>query len=295
MTLSLTNTNSDATKNFFILIALALIWGRSYILMKRGLVAFSAMQVSALRIIISAIVLSPFLRKVSKKDIPFLVITGFLGSGLPTFIYPIAITKVDSSVVGIINSLTPVFTLIFGVLLFKLKTNWLSVLGMVISLLGAGILILRGESFQNLSINSFALFAVLAPMFYGLSSNILKSKLNHIQALRLTSFTFVIMLPFALGILFSTDFLEVMNTHPKAYVSLGYISILAVLGTAFALVLFNYLIKRTTAVYAASVTFIMPVIVLLWGVFDGENIGFTHVIALCLILAGVYILNYLKK
>jgi drug/metabolite transporter (DMT)-like permease len=295
MTLSLTNTNSDATKNFFILIALALIWGSSYILMKRGLVAFSAMQVSALRIIISAIVLSPFLRKVSKKDIPFLVITGFLGSGLPTFIYPIAIAEVDSSVIGIINSLTPVFTLIFGVLLFKLKTNWLSVLGMFISLLGAGILVLRGESFQNLSINSFALFAVLAPMFYGLSSNILKSKLNHIQALRLTSFTFVIMLPFALGILFSTDFLEVMNTHPKAYVSLGYISILAVLGTAFALVLFNYLIKRTTAVYAASVTFIMPVIVLLWGVFDGENIGFTHVIALFLILAGVYILNYLKK
>ncbi|MFT4644527.1 MAG: drug/metabolite transporter (DMT)-like permease, partial [Planctomycetota bacterium] len=156
MTLSLTNTNSDATKNFFILIALALIWGSSYILMKRGLVAFSAMQVSALRIIISAIVLSPFLRKVSKKDIPFLVITGFLGSGLPTFIYPIAIAEVDSSVIGIINSLTPVFTLIFGVLLFKLKTNWLSVLGMFISLLGAGILVLRGESFQNLSINSFA-------------------------------------------------------------------------------------------------------------------------------------------
>ena len=263
--------------------------------MKRGLVAFSAMQVSALRIIISAIGLSPFLRKVSKKDIPFLVITGFFGSGLPTFIYPIAITKVDSSVVGIINSLTPVFTLIFGILLFKLKTNYLSILGMVISLIGATILILKGESIQNLSINSFALFAVLAPMFYGLSSNILKSKLNHIQALRLTAFTFVIMLPFALALLFNTDFLAVMSAHPKAYTSLGYISILAILGTAFALVLFNYLIKRTTAVYAASVTFIMPIIVLMWGVFDGENIGLAHFLALSLILMGVYVLNFKKK
>lgn len=263
--------------------------------MKRGLVAFSAMQVSALRIIISAVVLSPFLRKVSKKDIPYLVIAGFLGSGLPTFIYPIAITRVDSSVVGIINSLTPVFTLIFGVLLFKLKTNWLSVLGMFISLIGATILITKGESLQNLSINSFALFAILAPMFYGLSSNVLKSKLNHIQALRLTAFTFVIMLPFALAILFSTDFLDVMSVHPKAYISLGYISILAILGTAVALVVFNYLIKNTTAVYASSVTFIMPVIVLLWGVFDGEDIGMPHLIALSFILIGVYILNYLKK
>lgn len=295
MTQSLTSNNSASTKNFLILIALAVIWGSSYILMKRGLVAFSAIQVSTLRIIISALVLSPFIRKVQKKDIPFLLLTAFFGSGLPTFIYPVAITRVDSSVVGIINSLTPVFTLIFGVVLFKLKTNWLSVLGMFISLIGATVLILKGESIMNLSINSFALLAILAPVFYGFSSNILKSKLSHIQALRLTAFTFALLLPFAVVILFQTDFLAVMSSHPKALISLGYISVLAILGTAIALVVFNYLIKNTTAVYASSVTFLMPIIVLMWGVFDGEDIGVSHFIALLLILLGVYILNYFKK
>lgn len=262
--------------------------------MKRGLVAFSAMQVSSLRIIISAVVLLPFLRKVDKKDLLFLILTGFLGSGLPTFIYPIAITKVDSSVVGIINSLTPVFTLIFGVILFRIKTNWISLFGMFLALSGAGILILKGKSISTLSINSFALFAVLAPMFYGFSANILKSKLNHIPALSLTAFTFVMMLPFAIALLLQTNFIEIMETNPEAYSSLGFIAVLGVLGTAIALVVFNYLIKNTTAVYASTVTFIMPIVVLLWGIFDGENIGLPHLLALGLILLGVYFLNYFK-
>lgn len=263
--------------------------------MKRGLVAFSAIQVSALRIIISAVVLIPFLGKVSKKDIPFIAVAAFLGSGLPTFIYPLAITRVDSSIVGIINSLTPVFTLIFGVILFKNKTNWISILGMAISLIGAGILILKGESISDLSINSFALIAILAPLFYGFSSNILKEKLNHIPALKLTSVTFAMLFPFALVLLLQTNFIDVVKTHPKALSSIGYIAILAVLGTAIALAVFNYLIKHTTAVYASSVTFLMPIIVLFWGVFDGEDIGLIHLVALSLILLGVYILNYLKK
>ncbi len=288
------NNISSSTKNLFTLISLALIWGSSYILMKRGLVAFSAIQVSALRIIISALVLAPFLRKVAKEDYLFLAITAFLGSGLPTFIYPLAISRVDSSVVGIINSLTPVFTLITGLIFFKIKVKWISVLGIFISLFGASLLILKGNSINELHISSFALVAMLAPMFYGFSSNVLKSKLNHIPALRLTAFTFALLLPFAIVILFSTDFLSVMKTHPKAYFSLGYISILAVLGTAFALVVFNFLIKKTTAVYASSVTFLMPVIVLLWGVFDGEDVGVLHIVALSLILFGVYVLNYLK-
>ena len=282
-------------KHLFTLIFLALIWGSSYILMKRGLVAFSAMQVSSLRIVISAFVLLPFLRKINKKDLPFFILTAIFGSGIPTYIYPIAVSKVDSSVVGIINSLTPVFTVIFGVVLFKIKTNWLSISGLFIALVGASFLILKGNSISNLNINSYALLAILAPLFYGFSSNILKSKLNHIPAQQLTAFTFALLLPFALVLLFRTNFIKVINTNPEAMKSLFFIAILAIVGTAFALMVFNFLIKETSAVYASSVTFLMPVVVLLWGVFDNENIGFIHIFALSLILIGVYILNYLKK
>lgn len=263
--------------------------------MKRGLVAFSAIQVSSLRIIISFLVLSPFLRKMQKKDYKYLLITAFLGSGLPTFIYPIAITKVDSSVVGIINSLTPVFTVFFGVLFFKTKIKWISILGLIMALIGASLLILKGNSINNASINNYALLAVLAPLFYGLSSNILKSNLNHIPAQQITAFTFALIFPFAVAILFSTDFIYVMKTDSDALKSLGFVAVLAIFGTALALVVYNFLIKKVSAVYASSVTFLMPVIVLLWGVFDNEDIGFIHIAALCLILLGVYVLNYIKK
>lgn len=284
-----------SSKNFLTLIFLALIWGSSYILMKRGLVSFSPTQVATLRLIISGIVLSPFLRKISKKDIPAIAIIAFLGTGLPTFIYPLAITRVDSTVVGIINSLTPVFTVVFGVLLFKTKIKALQIVGLLVSLLGAGILILYGNSDKQIQINTFALVAVLAPMFYGYSSNVLKSKLDHIQALRLTAITFALLFPIALIVLFSTNFIEVVQTDPEALKSLGFIAILAIVGTALALAVFNFLIKKTSAVYASSVTFLMPIVVLLWGVFDKENVGVVHLIGLVFILGGVYILNYLKK
>lgn len=263
--------------------------------MKRGLVAFSAMQVSSLRIIISFLVLSPFLRMLNKKDLPFLLLTAIFGSGLPTYIYPIAIEKIDSSVVGVINSLTPVFTVIFGLVLFKIKTTWFSILGLIIALIGASLLILKGNNISNLTINSYALLAILAPLLYGFSSNILKFKLSHIPAKQITAFTFALLFPFALAMLLQTNFIEIIKSEPNVIESLAYISILAIVGTALALVVFNYLIKETSAVYASSVTFLMPAVVLLWGVFDNEDIGFIHIIALNLILFGVYVLNYYKK
>ena len=286
---------SPSIKNLLILIFLAIIWGSSYILMKRGLVAFSAMQVSSLRIIISFLVLSPFLRMLNKKDLPFLLLTAIFGSGLPTYIYPIAIEKIDSSVVGVINSLTPVFTVIFGLVLFKIKTTWFSILGLIIALIGASLLILKGNNISNLTINSYALLAILAPLLYGFSSNILKFKLSHIPAKQITAFTFALLFPFALAMLLQTNFIEIIKSEPNVIESLAYISILAIVGTALALVVFNYLIKETSAVYASSVTFLMPAVVLLWGVFDNEDIGFIHIIALNLILFGVYVLNYYKK
>lgn len=287
---------STSSKNLFTLIFLALVWGSSYILMKKGLVSFTPLQVAALRILISGIVLLPFVGKVSKKDIPSLIAVALLGSGIPTFIYPLAITKIDSSIAGIINTLTPVFTMLFGVLLFKTEIKWIQVVGLLISLSGAILLVLLGTSdTHEISVNSYTLVAVLAPLFYGMSSNVLKANLNHVPALRLTATTFFMMMPFAIAVLFSTDFSERMHTDLNAYTSLGYVTLLAVFGTAMALVIFNTLIKTTSAVYASSVTFLMPISVLFWGISSGENITYIHFAALGLILIGVYVLNYLKK
>jgi len=214
--------------------------------------------------------------------------------GIPSYLYPLAITRVDSSVTGIINTLTPLFTMLFGWLFFQFKPTIYKVLGIIIALIGAGVLVLKTKG-AAFSIDGFALIAVLATVCYGFSSNVLKSKLNHVQSAQLTSLTFAIIGPVALMILLSTDFIAVMQSNSVAWKSLFYIGILGVIGTALALVLFNYLIKRTDAIYASSVTFIMPVVAMFWGFMDKEEIGFVHTVGFILVLLGVFLTNRVKS
>ena len=281
--------------NIALLIILAFIWGSSYILMKRGLDSFSAVQVSMLRIIFAFLALVPFLPKAiqtfNKTDVKYAVVIAIIGSGIPSYLYPLAITHVDSSVTGIINTLTPLFTMLFGWAFFQFKPTLAKITGLMVALIGAGMLVLKEGGQMQVSIDFYALMAVLATVCYGFSSNILKAKLNHVKAAPLTALTFAIIGPLALIILFSTNFIQVLQSHPKAFMSLFYIGFLGVIGTALALVLFNFLIKRTDALYASSVTFLMPIVAMFWGFIDNEQLGLTHAIGFLLVLLGVFLTN----
>ena len=281
--------------NIALLIILAFIWGSSYILMKRGLDSFSAVQVSMLRIIFAFLALVPFLPKAiqtfNKTDVKYAVVIAIIGSGIPSYLYPLAITHVDSSITGIINTLTPMFTMLFGWAFFQFKPTLAKIIGLMVALIGAGMLVLKEGGQMQVSIDFYALMAVLATVCYGFSSNILKAKLNHVKAAPLTALTFAIIGPLALIILFSTNFLQVLQSHPKAFMSLFYIGFLGVIGTALALVLFNFLIKRTDALYASSVTFLMPIVAMFWGFMDNEQLGLTHAIGFLLVLLGVFLTN----
>lgn len=284
--------------NVILLLVLAVVWGSSYILMKKGLASFSALQVSMLRIIFASVALTPFvfaaIKNVSKKDTGYALIVAVLGSGIPSYLFPLAIQNIDSSVAGIINALTPLFTMLFAWLFFKFKPSLLKIIGLIIALLGASILIFQG-GIQEFTINKFTIYAVLATVCYGLSSNVLKSKLNHVDAKQITALTFAMIGPFALVILLKTDFISIIQTNGEAMKSLVYIAILGVVGTAAALVLFNLLIKRTDAVYATSVTFLIPIVAMLWGYLDGEIIGYKHFLGMVLILSGVYLTTRIKE
>lgn len=281
--------------NIALLIILAFIWGSSYILMKRGLDSFSAVQVSMLRIIFAFLALVPFLPKAiqtfNKTEVKYAVVIAIIGSGIPSYLYPLAITHVDSSVTGIINTLTPLFTMLFGWAFFQFKPTLAKLIGLMVALIGAGMLVLKEGGQMQVSIDFYALMAVLATVCYGFSSNILKAKLNHVKAAPLTALTFAIIGPLALIILFSTNFVQVLQSHPKALISLFYIGFLGVIGTALALVLFNFLIKRTDALYASSVTFLMPIVAMFWGFLDNEQLGLTYVIGFILVLLGVFLTN----
>lgn len=273
--------------NILILAILAIIWGTSFILIKKGLQSFSSFQVASLRIFISYIFLIPFaiknLRLVNRRNIISFLVIGFIGSAFPAFLYPLAQTRIDSSVAGMLNSLTPVFTLLVGLLFYSMKAKKQQVAGILLGFIGAAGLIYRG----SFDFNTHGLYIVLATLFYGINSNEV-ARLNGINGLKITSLAFFFIGPVAGLNLLLTDFGPALETANWLR-NLGYIAILSVIGSGLALILFNILILRTNPVFASSVTYLIPIVATMWGIIDGESITSFMIISVFCILAGVYL------
>jgi len=282
-----------------ILAGLAIIWGTSFILIKRGLEVFSSAEVGALRISITFLVLSPFaiqrIRKINRREWKHLTLVGLIGSFFPAFLFAKAQTGIDSSLAGILNSLTPLFTMVIGLSFFSLKTRWFNIAGVMIGLAGAvGLIsISGGRSFEfNFQ---YAIYIIIATVCYATNVNVVKYKLRELDALTITVFSFfTIGLPTLLYLLIFTDFSRQVSTEPAALKALGYISILAVFGTGLALVAFNKLVKLTTPVFASSVTYLIPVVAVSWGALDGEEMSPLSFVWMAVILLGIFLVNKKK-
>jgi drug/metabolite transporter (DMT)-like permease len=282
-----------------ILAGLALIWGSSFILIKRGLEFYTSNEVGALRISITFLVLSPIafsrIRKVSRQAWKYLIIVGLIGSGFPAFLFAKAQTGIDSSLAGILNSLTPLFTVIIGLSFFSLKIKWFNIAGVLIGLAGAiGLIsISGGRSFEfNFQ---YAIYIIIATVCYATNVNLVKYKLREVDALTITAFSFfVIGLPVLLYLLIFTEFIRQISTEPAAMKALGYIGILAVIGTALALIAFNRLVKMASPVFAASVTYLIPVVAVSWGAIDGEKMTPLSFLWMAVILLGIFLVNKKK-
>jgi drug/metabolite transporter (DMT)-like permease len=276
---------------------LAFIWGSSFILMKIGLKSFSSGQAAALRIGLASLVLLPIslkqLKVLQRKDLPSLLIAGFIGSLFPAFLFMKAETRIDSSLAGMLNSLTPVFTLIVGLLFHKTAFRWLQVAGLSLGLAGATGLILAGEGFRLGTVNSYALYIVLATCFYAISINQIKSQLSHLTGIQITSLSFLFIGPVAMIYLLTTNFTPVL-AHPDWPVHLLALAALGILGTALAMLLMNSLIRHSSAVTASSVTYVIPIFAIMWGVLDHEKISSIHLVCMAIILGGVYLINRRK-
>lgn len=226
-----------------IMVVLVITWGSSYILMKRGLEEYSAMQVGALRISIASIVLFPIalsrIRHVPKSKLLLLVLSGFLGNGIPAFLFTQAQLGIDSEIAGILNSVAPLFALMMGVLFFKLETKWFNIIGVFIGLFGAvGLLSVGIKGFDtNLS---YGIYIIIATMLYGTNINIVKKYFKEIDSITITSIAFIVIGIFSLVFLLAaTDFI-VRTGSSSSIKALGYVVILAVLGTSIAGILYNY-------------------------------------------------------
>jgi drug/metabolite transporter (DMT)-like permease len=283
-----------------LLISLSLIWGSSFILIKRGLEVFSAGQVGALRIFTAALVLVPLalpkLKTLNKHQWKWLFISGMIGSFGPAFLFAIAQTQLASGITGVLNALTPLFALLVGVLFFGGQLKKKDILGITLGFSGTVLLIIAGSGGDLGNLNYYALFVIAATLCYGFNLNILKHQFSVLTPKLITSISLLLISPIATTYLFGfTDFLDVMANEEGAYLSLTYISILGVVGTAFALIIFNRLVQLTSPVFTSFGTYIIPIVAIVWGLIDGEILVLWHYIGIGLIIVGVAFSNRKKK
>jgi drug/metabolite transporter (DMT)-like permease len=278
--------------NWVIVIALALTWGTSFVLIKHSLMGLERFEVASLRIVITMTVLLPFVfiyrRRVTRARYPLLFLSGFLGSGLPAYLFATAQQHLPSSIAGVLNALTPVWALVLGILIFRHKTHLLQVLGVVLGFFGAMFLIANGKVQLDWEHLQYAFYIIIATACYGANLNLVRSKLSHVPPIAIVAYAFLLIGIPALIILISTGFFQRIGSAPAAQHAMLYISVLAIVGTAGASVVFYMLVQRTSTLFGAMTTYLIPVVAVFWGLFDGESVGWSHAIGLALVLMGVY-------
>lgn len=280
------------------LILLSLIWGSSFILMKYGLRSFSYGQVAGFRMFIAFVTLLPValyhIRKITRKNFLSLVIVGFIGNAIPAFLFTLAETRIESAMAGILNSMTPFFTMIIGAIVYRVKIRWISLAGVFIGLGGAIAVITSNTDDITGKINAFALFVVLATIMYGININHVKSKLNELNGIQIASFAFLMVGPAVTAYLLSTGLPKTFSQE-NAWNDFLYVFLLGFFGSAVAVVMVNILIQRSTALFASSTTYLMPIVAIIWGIIDGEKLSITQYAGMAFILLGVYLVNKRKR
>ncbi len=296
-------TMSKELKAWLMLAVLAAVWGSSFILMKKGMFAddgsaiFSDTQVGALRMLIAGGVLLPFaLRAVRKiktfKQFLLLGAVGLSGNFFPAFLFTYAETGLSSGSAGMLNSFTPIFTILIGFFIYKIRLTPIQLIGVAIGSVGIVLLMIAGKSL-SMTGTWYHIFAiVLATLFYAISLTTIKYKLQEFKSFEITSLAFLIILLPSIFANFQFGTLKTLQENPNAWEGLGYISILAIVGTALAVILFNQLISTSSALFASSVTYFIPIVAVLFGISYGEKIGWGQVGSMVIVLSGVFIANY---
>jgi len=286
----------DTNKKWLYLGILSVIWGTSYILIKKGLLGFTPLQLGSVRVVLAGLFLFAIgfrsVRGISKQEWPWVIVSGFVGSFLPMFLFAFAETEIDSSVASVLNSLVPLFTLFVGYLAFGIGFQRNQLFGVLLGLGGAILLILTGKSLNPEQNYGYTALVVIATVCYALNTNIIKSKLQNVSPMAIAVGNFLgIWIP-GLLVMLGSGFFDVATLGGRNFwPSLGYIVILCILSTCVAKIMFNRLVQISSAVFSVSVTYLIPLAGIFWGVLDGETFGARQLLSAGLILFGVYLIN----
>lgn len=291
---------SNKNLQWIYLALLSLVWGSSFILIKKGLVGLTALQVGSLRTVFAALFLLfiglKSLKHIKKKHWKWIALTGFFGTFFPAYLFSIAETEIDSAIVSILNSTTPLLAMLLGIFLYQAPFIKRKFIGVIVGLIGAISLILSGAAVNPEQNYWFSGLVILASLFYGFSANIVKRHLQDVPALAITTGNFMVIGIPALLVLASTGFFSTeILTAPDVPLSLMYIAILGIIGTGLALIVFNKLIQISDPVISTSVTYLVPIVALGWGILDGEEFSLFQILSGLVILLGVLIVNKSRK
>ena len=280
------------------LLILSFVWGSSYILIKKALIGLSPLQVGSLRTIISTVLLLAIgyssLKSIPKDKWKWILITGLV-SFIPPFLFAYAQTEIDSALAAILNSLTPLATLLIGVGFYRFKIDSKQISGVIIGLIGSVLLMYQGSVInpdQNLL---YVFFIIFASILYALQVNLLKVHLQDVSAVAITVGNFIFIFPLAVVIFFMSDYKQIDISNKDVKVALCCLIILSIVGTVFAKILFNKFVQIASPVFASSVTYILPIVALFWGLLDGEIFTLNQLFATLIILIGVYLANKKSK
>lgn len=271
---------------------LSLIWGSSFILIKKGLIGLSAVQVGSFRIIFAALFLLIVgfnsLKKISRRQWKFVAITSLFGTFMPAYLFAIAETQVDSSIVAILNSLTPLNTLILGIIAFGIQFQKRQVLGVFAGLVGCLLLVLSGDAEGGTQNYLYVSLVVIATLSYAINVNLIKKYLHDLNSVSITTGNFTVLLLPALIILSTTDIGQKIHFAETQH-SMLFVMVLGVLGTGIANILFFKLIQMSSPVFATSVTYLIPIVAFFWGLLDNEMLTPIQSVGAFVILIGVYL------
>jgi len=280
------------------LVILSLIWGSSYILIKKGLTGLTPIQLGSLRVIVTTIIIAPIgyqkIKHIPKQKMKWVALSAFVGSFFPAYLFAFAETEISSSITAVMVSLTPLFTLLISVFVFGEELLKKQVFGVLIGFTGI-IVLINNELFSSSFNILYIMFIVLAAFCYAVNANVLKYKLSNIPALGIVFMSFLFMFIPAFIILCFSDFpFSDFTSDPLIIESIIYIIILALFGTAIAKVLYIKLLAISTPVFSVSTTYLMPVVAIFWGLLDGEEFKLTQFTGTAIILLGVYLVTKKK-
>ncbi|MFK5972842.1 MAG: DMT family transporter [Flavobacteriaceae bacterium] len=290
---------NDYRKKWIYLILLSLIWGSSFLLIKKALIGFSPVQLGSLRIVFASLFLFVFgfrsLRQISIKDWKWVTIVGFLSSFFPPFLFALAQTEIDSGVTSIFNSVVPLLTTVVGISLFGASISKKQIVGVFVGLVGMLVLVVAGMEFRSDQNYVYAGFILISALGYAFNINVIKKHLSHLSPLAITTASFAVAFLPALLVVCNAGLLSELDNNPLIYDALWYLLALAFLGTSVANIIFNKLIHLSSPVFSASVTYTIPLVAIFWGLWDGETINMFQLIGGVIIFFGVYLVNRRKR